>query len=111
MKVLKGKEKEWGATRLANTNDPYSAIVIVGVLIVGDALDEGKSPEEADKELTEYDLGLTGFQAGAIAQLIHKFHPRGVEYKEWWNNLWSDKPYKNVINPALISLKSKNKEK
>ena len=59
--------------------------------------------EEANK------LGLTGFMAGCMAQAVSHFHPRGEEFKQYWNGKFSNNKEKaeGVVNPAIIIVQPK----
>ena len=73
---------------------------------VGKALSEGKSPEEAAEEM--YSEGITGFQAGKVAQVITHFHSRGEDFRQWWNrrHLTEEEAQeaKGVVNPAVFTI-------
>ena len=69
-------------------------------------------PEEAARAF--YGDGITGFMAGCVAQWIAHFHPRGEEFRVWWNRryqLGSEGEAANesggVLNPALLTLAQK----
>lgn len=87
-----------------NNQDGYGNACVVAGAAVGAALDEGKSPQEAHD--TMYGQGLTGFMAGCVAQAVSHFHPKGEEFRKWWNakhNVSEDE--KGVVNPAILVLK------
>lgn len=94
---------EWDKYVSANTKDFYSSGVVDASLRVMKALSEGKSPKKAEK--TVYDLGITGFQMGCVAQEVSYFHPRGEEFREYWNGQYLPKnkvkKTKGVVNPAI----------
>ena len=108
LQIIKpGLEDEWIEFVTNNTQDGYSGAVIEGAVITMEALSQGKTCKEADGAEEREELGLTGFQAGCIAQTITYYHSRGEEFKKYWNDLWSfgireeDKDKKGVVNPAL----------
>ncbi len=102
MEIVKGKEKEYKKYVKMNSKNSYSSGVIKATEIVGNALDKGKSPKEA----MDGDLGgITGFMAGCLAQAITRFHPRGKEFKKWWNESYGVKDAKGVVNPAIVTFK------
>lgn len=85
-------------------NDPYGKCAVDAGESVMRLLDEGKTPEEAEKGLYEHDL--TGFLAGCAAQAIFHFHVRGEEFNKFWNkNNGGSGEEKGTINPAIITLK------
>jgi len=109
MKIKKGLKKEWEKSKAMN-KDPYGNAVVIVTEKVGEALDKGLSPEKAQKKGTK-DSEITGFQAGCVAQWISYFHPRGEEFRKWWNidtqiNDEGDKANKGggVLNPALMTI-------
>lgn len=105
----KGLEKEW--EEAVNKNkDPYSRAVVGVTVSVCKLLDEGKSPAEAEKEGIK-GFGITGFQAGCMAQWIVYFHPRGEEFRKYFNKQFGVENKKGVVNPAILEFSpKKNKE-
>lgn len=110
MKVKQGMEENYKKS-CTYTGDPkefpqpdyFQAIVDAGEA-VGCALDEGKTPEEAIKELNGRDL--TGYMAGIAADVVAHFNPRGEELRSAWNKRYGGKGNeKGTINPAIITLK------
>ena len=112
MKIKKGLKKEWEESKTKN-KDPYGNAVVIVTEKVGEALDRGLSPKEAEKEGIK-DSGITGFQAGCMAQWISHFHPRGEEFRKWWNLKTQiqdegEKANKSggILNPALLNIETK----
>lgn len=111
MSLVPGKEKEWIDFADKNTKDAYSACCVKAVMLIGAGLDKGMSPEEADKEADE--LGLTGMQMSMITGAVGYYHPRGDEFRCWWNLKISDKQGPeanlkgNVLNPAVLHVSQK----
>ena len=103
MKIIEGKEKEY-ADYVAKNDDPYGKACVVAGEAVGKLLDEGKTPQEAEKGLHGNDL--TGFMAGAAISGVVHFHPRGAELKAWWNKTNNGEPDETtgVNNPAIITI-------
>lgn len=91
------------------------------------ALSEGKSPEEVEKrgieEITEEIIEeyssiisrdrsissiwpITYAQMGGIVEIVVYFHPRGEEFRQYWNRKYLSKKeatkFKGVVNPALF---------
>lgn len=103
-----GSEADWEKCVKAN-QDPYGHAVIEAASLVGKALDEGRTPEEAMKAC--YGLGITGFMAGCMASMIAQLHPRGDEFRRHWNikhqirdegERANEKP-NAVLNPAILT--------
>ena len=105
MKIKKGLAKEYKQYVKKNSNDGYSKAVVDAGEAVGQALDQGKTPKQAHDKM--YDFDLTGFMAGCLAQAITYFHPRGEEFRVWWNkeNGIDDPEQRGVVNPAIMTLK------
>lgn len=90
-----------------NCTDGYSFGVVQAVVAVMGALDdEKKTPKEAHDEM--YPLGISGFMAGCVAQMVSKFHVRGDEFRTFWNKEWgvSEEQAKGgTVNPAIWTSK------
>lgn len=106
------KRDEWKDYVEKNTQDFYSAGVVDVSIKIMKALSEGKTPEEAAEKEME-GTGITGFQAGCVAQTVSYFHPRGEEFREYWNRLFLSeeeaKKVKGVVNPAILTIEIKKK--
>ncbi len=103
MQVKPGLEEKYAEYLRINADGGYGQACTDAGEAVGKLLDEGRSPEEAEKGL--YGNGLTGFMAGAAISGVVKFHPRGEELKAWWNRTTSGTPDEvGVNNPAIITL-------
>lgn len=50
--------------------------------------------------------GLTGFQAGAVAELVSKVHSRGDEFRVSWNNNYGHEGG-GIVNPAIMTIDTK----
>lgn len=83
MKIIPGKEEAYKEYVAINSNDDYSKACITAGERVGELLDAGKTPKQAEKGM--YGLGLTGFMAAMVCRGIWKYHPRGEEFKNYWN--------------------------
>ena len=107
--VKNDKLEEWKEFVENNTKDFYSAGVVEASIKVMKALSEGKTPEQSEKEI--YEMGITGFQAGCMARIVVYFHPRGEEFKQYWNRQFLPKEKadkaKGVVNPAVWTLEVK----
>lgn len=100
---------EWKEFVSNNTKDFYSAGVVEASLRVMKTLSEGKSPKKA--EAAVYGMGITGFQMGCVAQAVTHFHPRGEEFRKYWNRQYLSKEEakkaKGVVNPAILTISPK----
>lgn len=101
--------KDWQAS-LKKNQDPYGFAVLEVVSKLGANLDAGMSPEKAEDKAIE-GSGITGFMAGAMASMIAQLHPRGAEFREYWNGQFGVKNDKGTVNPAIMTLKSKETPK
>jgi hypothetical protein len=59
----------------------------------------------------ELNAGISGFMAGAVAEMISRCHERGEEFRQLWNEenqISAEEERANdrggVLNPALISI-------
>lgn len=112
MTVKPGQEAEY-ETYVSKNQDGYGNGVIVATAAVGARLDAGDAPEVAEKAC--HGFGITGFMAGCMAQAVARFHPRGDEFRRWWNkdNQIKDEGDRanesgGVLNPALLSVGEKS---
>lgn len=104
MNIKKGLEKEFEQAKAKNT-DEYGAEIYRVVEKVGQGLDEGKTPQEAEDFGVE-GSDITGFMAGAIAVIIAHFHSRGEEFKTYFNKqMGGTGEEKGTINPAILEIK------
>ena len=104
MKIKKGLLKDWKQYVSKNSGDGYSYAVIEATEAVGKLLDKGKTCTEA--ELGMHGQGLTGFMAGHVALGIAHFHPRGEEFRAWWNAQYGVTGKKGTVNPAIMTIKT-----
>lgn len=53
--------------------------------------------------------GITGFMAGAVAQMVSLVHSRGEEFRRAWNadHGVTDPEKKGVVNPAILTFGDK----
>lgn len=101
---LKNKEF-WDKQVELNSKDAYSKACIEAAQKVMEALDAGKTPKEAHDEM--YGLGLSGFMAGCVAQIVSQAHMRGEEFNDFWNESWGvPKGTKGTVNPAIVTIKT-----
>ena len=105
MQVKKGLEEEFKKIQDSTTDD-YGKAILAAMEAVGTALDEGKEVAEAHDQM--FGKELTGFMAGVAAALIHRFNPRGDEFKKFFNELFGADS-ENVVNPAIVTIDTEEK--
>ena len=102
MEVKKGLEKEY-TEYVKNNQDGYGNAAVKAGAKVGKALSKGKTCKEAHDEM--YGEDLTGFLAGCVVQAVSHFHPRGEEFRIFWNKKFGIKEdKKGVVNPAIMTI-------
>ena len=103
MKIKQGLEQEY-QEYVEKNKDPYSKACVVAGEKVGQLLDEGKTPQEAEEGLRGQEL--SGFMAGAAISGVVHFNPRGDEMKKWWNkeNPHGEPDGTGTNNPAIITI-------
>lgn len=94
---------------VAKNQDPYGHAAIEAVVAAGKQLDAGATPEQSIKPWDQIDL--TGYLAGCAAGMIAHYHPRGDEFRRWWNLRYQvrDEGAKanesgGILNPAILHL-------
>ncbi len=97
--------KDWQSS-LKKNQDSYGWAVMEVVSKLGAALDEGLPPAEAEAKAIK-GSGITGFMAGAMAQMIANLHPRGDEFNKYWNHQFGADDAKGTVNPAILTIKEK----
>lgn len=105
MKVKEGLEEQYAKYVEVNSQDEYSKACITAGEAFGQALDEGKTCEEAEAAMLAAEDGLTGYMVGAVISAMNKFNPRGDEVREWWNNRFNVSHPTGTVNPAIITVK------
>jgi hypothetical protein len=71
---------------------------------LGKNLDDGMTPAEAEKAAVK-GSGITGFMMGAVAQMIWQMHPRGEEFKKYFNGEFgADPDADGIVNPAIMTV-------
>lgn len=105
-KIIPSLKEEWKTEVSRNACDPYSFGVVVATTRVFEALDQGATPEQAEKGMLG--LGISGFMAGCVAGWVGKYHERGNEFRTYWNDKWGvdeEKAKGGMVNPAILTLK------
>lgn len=101
MKIKKELQAEYAKYVAINGEDDYSKACVDAGEAVGNALDEGKTAQEALKML--HGLGLTGFMASMAAKSVAHFSPRGEEIRVAWNEQNGIKHDKGIVNTAILT--------
>ena len=109
------KDKNSWNECVKNNTDPYSKCCVDVARRVMEILDKGEAFDtyeiicQAEDDIKTG--GITGFMAGAVAQIVSQCHIRGEEFRKKWNidNQLRDEGEKineegGVINPALLTL-------
>ena len=101
--------EEWMQFADNNTNDGYSVFVVKAVISMMKKFEEGISFEEAEKQVYNEELGLSGFMAGAAANALSHFAKNGDAYRDHWNKQYGveDAEEKGTVNPAILSINKK----
>lgn len=110
IRVKNGLGLEWQRTVNINRYSDYGyAVILATIAVIKELDDTDRTPEQAFTAID--DLGLTGFMAGAAAQQVSYFHPRGEEFRTWYNlkTQIRDEGVKanasgSILNPALLVL-------
>ena len=77
--------EEWLQFADNNSNDGYSVFVVKATISMMKKFEEGISFEEAEQQVYNEELGLSGFMAGATANALSHFAKQGEEYRRYWN--------------------------
>lgn len=96
----------------ANQDSGYSQCCVDVARKVMEYMDEDSDPIDASELVhranRELDSGITGFMAGAVAQMVSTCHTRGEEFRKSWNKSQQvgteGEDTEGVINPALVTI-------
>lgn len=101
--------EDWLQFADANTNDGYSVFVVKAVISMMKKFEEGISFEDAEKQVYNEELGLSGYMAGATANALSHFAKNGEAYRIYWNKQYGveDDEVKGTVNPAVLTIKKK----
>lgn len=95
--------KEWQKYMDLN-QDSYGFGVIEVASKLGKNLDDGMTPADAEKAAVK-DSGITGYMMGVVAQVIWTLHPRGEEFKKYFNSEFgADPEAEGIVNPAIMTI-------
>lgn len=105
------KEDEWKEYQKANS-DPYGKCIVDVARRVMEILDAEDAPLEAgdaSKLINRADDeiragGITGFMAGAAAEMVSRMHSRGKEFAVSWNASYGIGNAALVVNPAIVTV-------
>lgn len=101
--------EDWLQFADANTNDGYSVFVVKAVISMMKKFEEGISFEDAEKQVYNEELGLSGYMAGATANALSHFAKNGEAYRIYWNKQYGVEvdEVKGTVNPAVLTIKKK----
>lgn len=101
--------EEWLQFADNNSNDGYSVFVVKATISMMKKFEEGISFEDAEQQVYNEELGLSGFMAGATANALSHFAKQGDEYRKHWNKQYGieDPEEKGTVNPAVLTMKKK----
>ena len=101
--------EEWLQFADNNSNDGYSVFVVKATISMMKKFEEGVSFEEAEQQVYNEELGLSGFMAGATANALSHFAKQGEEYRKHWNkqNGIEDPEEKGTVNPSRLIIKKR----
>ena len=101
--------EEWMQFADNNSNDGYSVFVVKAVISMMKKFEEGISFEEAEHQVYNEELGLSGFMAGATANALSHFAKKGEEYRIHWNKQYGveNAEEKGTVNPEVLSIRKK----
>ncbi len=104
-KIQAHRVEEFKKAMGENCMDSYSFCCVEGTIRVLVALDRGDSAEKAIEAMVG--MGLTGFMAGCVSEIVSRFHQRGEEYRIAWNKKYGvdDSQAKGgIVNPAIVTI-------
>lgn len=101
-----------------NNDDPYGGCCVNVAREVMRMLDEINNDNwDAHQLICDADNnikagGITGFMAGAAAQMISHCHSKGEIFKKKWNKSHGveDEDAKGVVNPAIVTIETKDED-
>ncbi len=73
---------DWNKYVADGVQDFYNAQIVEASVRVMKSLSDGKTPEEAMDALSGLDI--TFYMAGCMANAVSYFHPRGEEFRGYW---------------------------
>lgn len=103
-------EELWNEWETKNV-DPYGKQCVDVARRVMEIMDENPNlnidasalVHQANKDLPEGG-GITGFMAGAVAQMVTGCHSRGEEFNASWNKEYGVDNTDGVVNPAIMTI-------
>lgn len=101
--------EEWLQFADKNSNDGYSVFVVKATISMMKKFEEGISFEDAEQQVYNEELGLSGFMAGATANALSHFAKQGEEYRKHWNKKFGidNNEDKCTVNPAILTIRKK----
>ena len=102
--IKEGLSEEWEKYVKLRNQDYYSSRIIDASINGMRALSEGEGLEKVIKIADEMELTL--HQKDYMTQAIVYFHPKGEEYRIYWNEFWvgeeEAKKVKKIVSCAFI---------
>ncbi len=100
---------DWITFVTNNTEDGYSACVVEASINLMKKIETGVSYEEALDLVFNKEMGLTGYQAGSVANVVAQAYINGEQFRQYWNSRYGvkDEEVKETVNPAVLTLKKK----
>ena len=92
--------EEWLQFVDDNSDDIYSLYVVKATISMMKKMKEGISFEEAEQQVYNEELGLSGLMASATANALSRFAKQGEEYRKHWNKQYGveDSEEKRTVN-------------
>lgn len=106
MIIDKARWQSWGK----NNKDPYGKACVDVAREVMRLLDTQEYKEFDPNEIVDVADdnikagGITGFQAGCVAQMVSQVHSRGKEFRKKWNKSYGAEKSKGTVNPAILHI-------
>lgn len=100
-------QEKWNV-RVSENKDPYGKACVDTARRVMEILDGEEKEIDTHEIISRADEevgagGLTGFMAGAVAQMVVECHSRSEEFREKWNTSYNYSG-KGVVNPAILTV-------
>ena len=112
---MKLKDKDGWEDCVKINDDPYGKAAVDVARRVMEAIDDCLPIKNCNALISEADNdpvngGITGFQAGCVAQMVYLYHERGEEFRRAWNietqirdeGEMANKKDGATLNPALM---------
>lgn len=98
-----GCESEWQTYVELNRHDAYGKACLRAAVSAGRLLDEGGELNDVYTQMVS--RGVSGSQAGLVAFLVARVHPRGKAFQFWWNEVWYMPDLVDAVKRPLCELR------